>query len=368
MTNPNIRNVIFISSINEEYGLAEILGILLKKCLGSINCETFIPKNDIGLGDDYPQTILDHLRRSKVTIGLFSKASFYRPWINLEAGATLVQKDSHFIPVAHTGFAPSDPPAKLPLMISKTQFAYINTEDDLKNLITRVGEKFDTNYSLPSDKDDLIKEKLEEIIKYQETIKNDYRLSNISYYATIGSVMTGSYPFNFYGLLEHAEKSIFLAGQNLYWLLCRNYQECNKGKIFEFLRKGTDQIAQILICDLDNDKAVDTWESLFPGYKEHLKESTQTLKNWLGEANNDNQLRGKLKVKTLTFVPVSMTFVDAYTEDGICVLIPNVYERIPGNRPYFVVTKKVNRVEFEHYKGSYDSMWGNLTIAKELTP
>jgi hypothetical protein len=354
----NNEQGIFISYIHEE----ETLANYLKELLGEyFNINNIFLSKDILPGRNWYQEIREALNRCKVTISLFSDASFSRPWINLEAGATLIKIENTLIPVCHSGFNSDN----LIRTIGQIEaIKSIEQEDDLRKLIKSVGKVFKSDYECPIEGGDFRRNILEKIRNFEEINKMIVHLSNNDCFATTGTDISHGYPFDFIGMINRAKKDILLSGQNLHFLLGKDpdTQETYKDKIFEFLN-DKDKCVRILVCGLEYDYAIQTWEETMRTegqglYKGNLTEVIQKFKEWLIEIKSSTIVKGVLEIKTTVFVPVSMTFTDTSPNDpnSICVLIPNVYAQIP-QRPYYVITKNKHQQTYDKYWHSISNTW-----------
>ena len=166
---------------------------------------------------------------------------------------------------------------------------------------------------------------------------------------------TAGTPFEFHRVIEDAHERLFLAGQNLYFLGCRNNQKNTFDHIIKFLRQGG--LVEILVCDPNHADAVSTWQWVTAeAYKRHLEEVHQVFGQWAATIQNEySDLADRLLIRCAKFVPVSMMIVDPDRQDGYLVVTPNLLEPISRIRSKFLVPKEHD--SFEQYWGAYDFLF-----------
>ena len=166
--------------------------------------------------------------------------------------------------------------------------------------------------------------------------------------------------FDFIHMIERASRSIFVAGQALYYLTKEDGRSSKfMDQIFSFLKKDRENTVRILVCDPEVCHAVKTWQEVSAKeHKKYLESSIVVFKKWLTEAEKDPVIKERLEIKKTDFIPVSVTFVDydCNNQRGICVLIPNMFERT-HERPYYVISEKVHESTFKKYRSDYIFVW-----------
>jgi hypothetical protein len=162
-------------------------------------------------------------------------------------------------------------------------------------------------------------------------------------------------PYGFYGLLERAKSHIFLAAQNHYFFV----ETPDRWQMFSealstFLQRDTARKVEVMLCDDRVEYAVKTWQFVTAErFAQDLAKAVLCFRELVHRSNSDPKLAGRIVVKRVPFVPLSITFVDPETEDGLLVLTPNAYEPKNRVRPCFIMSKRKNEKVFQEYWSSY---------------
>ncbi len=180
-------------------------------------------------------------------------------------------------------------------------------------------------------------------------------------------------PYALLSLLERAVRHVFIAGQNhYYWVETPERQSQLKAAIERFLRRGVNYKVDIMLCDNARKyrHAVRTWQHVCASrYSRDLNNSLKFFRSLHDWANSESDLRGRLTIKKVAFVPTSMTFMDPEEENlGLLVLTPNGYEERSRNRPCFIISRKINSEIFMSYWGTYSQRFHDIegsNIAQE---
>lgn len=161
--------------------------------------------------------------------------------------------------------------------------------------------------------------------------------------------------FDFPHVFSLAKKSVFLADQNFFDFTKPGSDDANISTIIKFLKGDAARSVQMLLCDPNYKPAVETWTSIQRGeYISHLQYACGALEDWLALPD----VAGRLEVKTTTFVPLTLAFVDP-DDEGVVVVIPNPYEVKWIRRACFVVSRKQDPEIFMSYWGGYKDRFEN---------
>ncbi|NQT17630.1 MAG: alpha/beta hydrolase [Planctomycetes bacterium] len=180
-------------------------------------------------------------------------------------------------------------------------------------------------------------------------------------------------PIQFETLMSDAKERVFLAGQNLYFLVSEKEERLRRA-VFKFLREGGR--VEILICSLaeDDDDAVSTWQWVTgKDYREHLSHSHRVFAQWREAAQQEDEdkhtaIAERLVIKSTKFVPVSATIVDPDRHDGYLVVTPNVFQPISRARTHFLISKSLHKDTFERYWGNYEYLFHFSSRVTEVGP
>jgi len=165
-------------------------------------------------------------------------------------------------------------------------------------------------------------------------------------------------------LLDIAERELFLAAQNHYFIV-ENASEI-KPKLWKKLNnlenKKSGFTCKILLCTPEAEYAVKTWtHTQDANYKDNLDRAFKELREWQREADSDPIRKGKLEIKRTVFVPLSLSIVD----DSIMVLVPNAYKPAGrSERPAFIIQRGNNPEIFESYSMAYKNRFSKKYCAK----
>ncbi len=162
-------------------------------------------------------------------------------------------------------------------------------------------------------------------------------------------------PFAAEGLLPYAEKEVFLAAQNHGFILNRN-----QNRFKQILSKLMDRGVRVrmLICDPEKQWAVKAWETLFQadsGYQAKLSSAMEELWKWIRDFKSL-----PFEAKKIPLVPLSVNFIDPKENDeALAVFTPNVFQRKPGPRACYLLTRR------EHPR-IYDAYWQEYEYTFEI--
>ena len=136
-----MKKVVFISHINEEAPVAEVLKDWIESSfLGQ--CDVFVSTDpdSIPAGSKWLEEIDQALESGTVFLVLCSPISLNRPWINFEIGCGWIKRAS-IIPICHSGQSSGT----LPQPISMFQALELGTENFVLELLSSIAKHF--NYS-----------------------------------------------------------------------------------------------------------------------------------------------------------------------------------------------------------------------------
>ncbi len=178
--------------------------------------------------------------------------------------------------------------------------------------------------------------------------------------------------FGFLNLVETAREHIFLAAQNHgYWAETPKRQLEFRSAVEKFLRHDRARHIDIMLCDNSHAAryAIRAWETVVgTRYAMDLDRATSFFREIANWAGGDDDLAGRITIKTVTLVPVSVTFIDPDLSDGVLVLVPNTFESRSRNRPCYVLSRNKNPEVFQSYWGHYSHKWCDDSDAKLLEP
>lgn len=173
--------------------------------------------------------------------------------------------------------------------------------------------------------------------------------------------------YELFKLIALARSRVFLAGQNIYYLVQSNF---NKRKFTEeiqkFLKRNPEGLVDIMLCDEKCSHAILTWEysQKMNNFREQLIEVTTFLKEVLATVDADSSMNGRLTVKKFDFVPLSATIIDADSNNGIAVITPSIFQSINSAKPCFIVSCAYNKDIFHSYWSVYHSWYTSMPHSK----
>jgi hypothetical protein len=162
-------------------------------------------------------------------------------------------------------------------------------------------------------------------------------------------------PYGFFDLLARTRRRIVLAAQNHFYLYEEERRTLVDQRVQEFLESHPERRVDIVLCDQTAGYAVKTWQYVTT---ERYKKDLQKTSRWFGELaarlNAQPAIAGRLRVRQLPFVPMSITFVDPEDASGFLVLTPNAYIAANQGRPSFIVSRARNANVFRPYWEAYN--------------
>lgn len=174
-------------------------------------------------------------------------------------------------------------------------------------------------------------------------------------------------PYEIFNLIDLANEHIFLAGQNLYFIQSNPINERKfKTQIKNFFKRSKEAKIEIMLCDENCLHAIETWQYV-QGITNYREQLIQVL-GFLGELKKEIELKpnmkGRFLIKKFDFIPLSATFIDPNSENGLAIITPNLFQRMNDSRPCYIFSKTYNRDIFKEYWSIYN-FWFS---AKENNP
>ncbi len=165
-------------------------------------------------------------------------------------------------------------------------------------------------------------------------------------------------------LYRKARKEIIICAQNHHYLANDHFDKFQE--IVDYLDKRNIKI-KIIMNDVEFLESAVTWEAVClptsfkkstykPFNTDHLLQNNfyhQLINATKNFYDLSIKKSNKIDLSVVPHVPVSMTFIDPKERNGFLVIVPNFFKAKNTDRPYFVVTKKYNRLVFEQYYKSY---------------
>jgi hypothetical protein len=166
-------------------------------------------------------------------------------------------------------------------------------------------------------------------------------------------------PYNIEHLLQMADKRMVVIGQNLHWL--SQTRECHD-RIMRFLSDKPGRSFDIVICDADNEKAVEALSTVNPSmeiddntYFHHLKAATARFLAFRDRCHRDGV--GTLTIHVRALIPFGATVIDPEGPDGLIVLQPLInHGPKAAERPQFPISKATNNRVFSYYWRCFDTL------------
>lgn len=126
-------------------------------------------------------------------------------------------------------------------------------------------------------------------------------------------------------------------------------------EITSFFDRSPQSQFDVLLCDNSCRHALKTWEYVLntKEYRRHLDDSLNFFSATKKHFQNNPKYRDRFTVKMIDFVPVSITFIDPSSSDGIAVVTPNIFEQINTAKPCYIISGKSNRAILDSYWQRY---------------
>lgn len=155
-----------------------------------------------------------------------------------------------------------------------------------------------------------------------------------------------------FDLMGRAKDHILMAAQNHFFFLDKGEQL--REALLRFLDEPSRRV-DIMLCDPRAAYAVQTWQYVTCGrYKEDLDEASVFFGELDAWAKGEPRIQGRLTIRFVPFVPMSVTFVDPGSpKEGFLVLTPNAYAPENISRPCFVISRSRNDDIFQQYWAAY---------------
>ena len=171
----------------------------------------------------------------------------------------------------------------------------------------------------------------------------------------LGAKRVADTPYGFFDLIARARKHLFLAAQNHFFFVERPERgQQLRDELVRFLKGDTSRRVDIMLCDPSADYAVETWQYVTSTrYDRDLKLASEFFDELAKWAKTTAEVSERLTIRSVPFVPLSVSFVDPAEADGFLVLTPNAYEERNIVRPCFVVSRSKNDDIFQQYWSAY---------------
>lgn len=345
---------IFISHASRDEALTGQLQSLLQKSFGFTGPDRFVFRSSeegaVAGGADWYAEIIRILKGAKVCLTLLTPNSLHQPWLLYESGAAYALQptsDSRkLICVLAGGIEPYD----LPAPYQRLQHRSLTNTASVKALLGDIASLIGRSAGYPREEINAIVGSAASHGRRWGTVKP----------GLVVEAADGS-PFNIEHLLEIADERIIAIGQNLHWL--SQATKCQE-RIIRFLSEKPGRRFDIVICNVENDRAVAAWAAVNPSieadeytYRHHLRGATSRFL-----ALKEHCLRagvGTLTIHVRDLIPFGATVVDPAGPEGLIVLQPVVnYGPKAAERPQFPISKATNDRVFSYYWRCLDTLLG----------
>lgn len=163
-------------------------------------------------------------------------------------------------------------------------------------------------------------------------------------------------PYGIFNLMKTAKEHIFIAGQNLYFIVQNNSNKKQfKSELESFFKRVPNGQVDIMMCNENCNHAIKTWKYAqnISNYKEQLEEVFNFLKEIKSEFDKIPEIKERFIIKKFDFIPVSASFIDPKNKNGIAVIIPSVFQRVNDARPCYILSNHYNNEIFQEYWSVY---------------
>ncbi len=320
------KRKVFISYSSEDSTLAGTIGNLFKK---EVNVEKFLYEESIDPLSEWKPQIRNNINNCELLIVLMTPSSRNSVWVHFETGAAWI-KSIKILTLCAKGLRPSMWPT-----LNQLNAIQIDSVKGVRKLLNvLINEKF-------------IRKKVNNsIIK---RIASEGRMKGNWEFVRIAEVADklGGSPFVLSEMINYAEKSIFVVGQNLSFM-------AKEAQIHESIRKWLEAKAgrkiELLICDPCSHSAILQYSIIFDKTKfiEDLYDAIKVFKKLQKKLG-----RRKFKVKLAKSVPLSLTITDGSLPSGRMSITPIVFTPVSEERPVFMIKRKTNETVFSHYYNNY---------------
>lgn len=353
-------SLIFISHASDDEKLAGLLQRLLESSLNlNAQREAVFRSSDIesiGMYEVQYHKITEAHRSAKAVIALLTPNSIYRPWVLFETGGAhffgsrSASDSKQLFLVLANGITP----ASLPAPLRPRQARDLSDLNVIRRLCEEVAAQLQRSEYFEID-EDLVRR-----------VNNEAALGTNGWefvqQALVAERISKS-PFGFEKLLDEMKETMFIAGQNLFFLTRDDNKEKHRNLVFQKVSQG--KTVQMMVCNPNYEHAVKTWQAATaPRYATDLGHSTEVFKQWVQEANSMH-LSGTLDIRMTVIVPLGITFVDAHLPSGKLVFAPAIYQRIGALRPCFLLSRKQHSYVFDYY---YEACQDVFTDRNITTP
>jgi hypothetical protein len=178
----------------------------------------------------------------------------------------------------------------------------------------------------------------------------------------LGAKRLNDTPYGFFDLIKRAKSRIFLAAQNHYFFIeTKERQERFRTSIRDFLLNNSSGRIDIMLCDDRKEYAIKTWQYVCTErYNRDLQRSIKFFREFYNWAQKYSDIRDRIIIKRVEFVPISITFLDPDEESGFLVIIPNFYEEKNIGRPCYIISRTRNDDIFQQYWAAYSHRFNDI--------
>jgi hypothetical protein len=171
----------------------------------------------------------------------------------------------------------------------------------------------------------------------------------------LGAKRIADTPYGFFDLIARAKDHLFLAAQNHFYFAERPERgEQLRSELTRFLGVSKSRRVDIMLCDETADFAIQAWQYVTAErYAKDLHVAAAFFQELAIWANGNPDIAGRVTIRQVPFVPMSITFVDPLLREGFLVLTPNGYEERNIVRPCFVISRSKNDDIFQQYWSAY---------------
>lgn len=278
------------------------------------------------------------LQQAKAVVVLLTPNSLWSPWVHFEAGGGHFLRANNLFVVAARGIGATAAPSNLLPYTIKELGSRRSVNLFLQDLSSHLGR--------PRTKSKRAALRIRVMNRVVQLATQGSQGWDMVEPAMVARKVSGS-PFQFRKLLHQASKSVFLVGQNL-WFLTRGPDASDvRRELLAFLRRpGTS--ARILVQEADTEGA-GAWNSLQSDFSDDLDKSLDQLRVWLDRAKRLG-INRRIKIKTAKLVPLSFDIFDADLQSG-CMVVRPVLQRAPQpeDRPAFALYGGPSNPAFKYY-------------------
>ncbi len=162
---------------------------------------------------------------------------------------------------------------------------------------------------------------------------------------------------------KFVKRHIFIAAQDHYFLTKNENREKYKNSILDFLIGNPERKVDIMITDerIKNRYSHKTWQYVTADrFITDLNDAIQFYQELIIYYDNIKGKKGTLSIHKVTFIPITISFIDPEEENGFLILSPNAYEDEGMKRPFYAFSKKRNEEMFIEYWSPYKKKYEEI--------